>query len=342
MRDDLAPLARTWQTPSRKALTMRAAVYRRTGPAAAVLTLEDAPTPEPGPGEVRVRLRLAGVNPTDWKMRSSTEPADFQIPGQDGAGDVDAVGEGVDPGRIGERVWVWFAARGRPWGTAAQWTVVPSRQAVQLPDKVSYEQGASLGIPAMTAWHCLHVDGAIDGRPVLVAGGAGAVGNAAVALAHRGGARVVATASTPEKAALAESAGADLVVDYRAPDAAERIRAFAPEGVDRVVEVALGANLELDLAVVAPHAVVATYADDRVTDLPVRRLMVNNTMLRFVLVYGVADADLDAAVAGVSAALADGALPALPVARYPLDRVAEAHDAVQAGTFGRVLLDLDA
>jgi NADPH2:quinone reductase len=321
---------------------MRAAVYRRPGPAAEVLTVEDVPTPEPGPGEVRVRLRVAGINPTDWKMRTSTQPADFQIPGQDGAGEIDAVGEGVDPGRVGDRVWVWFAARGRPWGTAAQWTVVPDRQAVHLPDEVSYEQGASLGIPAMTAWHCLHADGSVAGRSVLVAGGAGAVGNAAVALARRAGARVVATTSTPEKAALAESAGADLVVDYRAADAADRIRGFAPAGVERVVEVALGANLELDLAVVAPHAVVSTYADDQLADLPVRRLMVANTVLRFVLVYGVADADLDAAVAGVSAALADGALPALPVVHYPLAQVAEAHDTVQRGAFGRVVLDLDA
>lgn len=318
---------------------MLAAVYRTTG-GPDVLSVEQVPTPEPGPGEVRVRLRVAGVNPTDWKMRTSAQPVEFQVPGQDGAGEVDAVGPGVDAGRVGERVWVWFAAaRGRRWGTAAQWTVVPSRQAVRLPDGVSYDVGAGLGIPAMTAWHCLFADGPLQGRHVLVAGGAGAVGNAAVALARRGGARVLATTSTEDKAELARSAGAHVVVDYRAPDAAEQVRAFAPDGVARVVEVALGANVGLDLAVLAPHGVISTYADDVLTT-PTRPLMVANATLAFVLVYGLADADLDAAVTGVSAALTAGELPSLPVTRFPLADVAAAHAAVEAATPGKVLVDL--
>lgn len=319
---------------------MLAAVYRTPG-GSDVLSVEEVETPEPGPGEVRVRLRVAGVNPTDWKSRTTTAPAaGFQVPGQDGAGEVDAVGPGVDPDRLGERVWVWFAAaRGRRWGTAAQWTVVPARQAVPLPAGVSYDVGAGLGIPAMTAWHCLFSDGPLEGRDVLVAGGAGAVGNAAVALGSRAGARVVATASTPDKAALAQAAGAVAVVDYRAPDAAAQVRAVAPDGVSRIVEVALGANLALDLAVAAPHAVVVTYADDELRT-SVRPLMVANLTLRFVLVYGVDDADLDAAAAGVSAALAAGELPALPVTRFPLSEVAAAHDAVEGGAPGKVLLDL--
>jgi len=318
---------------------MLAAVYRSTG-GPEVLTVEDVPTPEPGPGEVRVRLRVAGVNPTDWKRRSTAEPQDFQVPGQDGAGEVDAVGEGVDPARVGERVWVWFAAApGRRWGTAAQWTVVPSRQAVRLPDETSYDMGAGLGIPAMTAWHCLFADGSLDGRTVLVAGGAGAVGNAAVSLARRDGATVVATASTPDKASLATSAGAHAVVDYRAVDAAERVRAAAPDGVARIVEVALGANLALDLAVLAPRGVVSTYADDELRT-STRPLMVANVSLHFVLVYGLTDAALDAAVTGVGAALADGSLRALPTTRFALADVAAAHAAVEAGTPGKVLIDL--
>jgi NADPH2:quinone reductase len=317
-----------------------AAVYRRPG-GSDVLEVTEVDTPQPGAGEVRVRLRVAGVNPTDWKSRTRTSPDGFQVPGQDGAGEVDAVGEGVDPGRVGERVWVWFAAaRGRRWGTAAQWTVVPSRQAVRLPDGVPLDLGAGLGIPAMTAFHCLHADGPVDGRTVLVAGGAGAVGNAGVALAVRAGAHVLATASSPDKAELARAAGAHAVVDYRAPDAVEQVRRAAPDGVHRVVEVALGANLALDLAVAAPHAVVATYADDEVRAMPVRDLMVANVVLRFVLVYGVADDDLDAAVAGIRPAVADGDLPALPPLWFPLDRVAEAHDAVERGAPGKVLLDL--
>lgn len=319
---------------------MLAATYRSTG-ASDVLTIEEIPTPEPGPGEVRVRLRVAGVNPTDWKIRSTTAPAAaFQIPGQDGAGEIDAVGQGVDAGRLGERVWVWFAAaRGRQWGSAAQWTVVPERQAVPLPDDVSFDIGAGLGVPAVTAWHCLFADGPLSGRAVLVAGGAGAVGNAAVALGRRSGARVVATASTPAKAELARAAGAHAVVDYRAADAAEQVRAAAPDGIARIVEVALGANLALDLAVVAPRAVVSTYADDEL-HTSVRPLMVANLTLQFVFLYGVADAALDAAVAGVSEALAAGDLPGLPTTRFPLADIAAAHDAVQAGTPGKVLVDL--
>jgi len=187
-----------------------AAVYRSPGPAD-VLSVEQLDAPRPGPGEVRVRLRVAGINPTDGKLRLRTQPDGLQVPGQDGAGDVVEVGEGVDPARVGQRVWVWFAAaRGRTWGTCAQETVVPARQAVPLPDGVSYDLGAGLGIPAMTAWHCLYADGPLDGRTVLVAGGGGAVGNAAVALARRGGARVVTTTS-PAKAHLADAAGAHVV-----------------------------------------------------------------------------------------------------------------------------------
>lgn len=317
---------------------MRAALYRTSG-GSDVLGVEEVDTPSPGPGEVRVRLRVAGVNPTDWKRRSSTEPEDFQIPGQDGAGDIDAVGAGVDPARVGERVWVWFAARpGRRYGSAAQHTVVPSSQAVTLPDEVSYDAGAGFGVPAMTAWHCLYADGPIAGRTVLVAGGAGAVGHATVALARRGGARVIATASGPDKAARATAAGAHAVVNYRAGDAADQVRVLVPDGVDRIVEVALGANLELDLAVLAPLGTIVTYADDRLAELPIRRLMTANATLRFVLIYGVGDADLAAAAAGVAAAAAQ--LPTLPVTRFPLAEAAAAHDAVQQGTPGKVLLDI--
>lgn len=319
---------------------MLAALYRTPG-SSSVLSVEDVPVPEPGPGEVRVRLRVAGVNPTDWKSRSTAALAGpFQVPGQDGAGDVDAVGRGVDPGRVGERVWVWFAAaNGRPWGTLAQWTVVPAHQAVRLPDDASYDLGAGLGIPAMTAWHCLFWDGDLRGQTVVVAGGAGAVGNAAVSLAAHAGARVVSTASTAQKAALARAAGAHAVVDYRAPDAAERIRAEAPAGVHRVVEVALGANLELDLAVVRPHATIAVYADDELRTR-IRPLMVANLTVRFMLVYGLPREALDAAVRGVGEALRGGVLRPLPATRFALRDAAAAHDAVESGTPGKVLVDL--
>jgi NADPH2:quinone reductase len=322
---------------------MRAAVYRRRGPAAEVLAVEEIDTPQPRPGEVRVRIAVSGVNPTDWKSRSGPGEVahGFQVPNQDGVGVIDAVGPGVDAARVGRRVWVYFAARQRQYGTAAEYTVVPAEQAVPLPDGVDPDLAASLGIPAMTAHRCLFADGPVDGRTVLVAGGAGAVGHFAVQLARDAGATVVTTVSSDEKAALAEAAGAHHVVNYRRGDAAEAIRAVAPDGVDRIVEVALATNLALDLAVAAPNAAVATYADEpTMPALPVRELMVRNLVLRFVLIYTVPPAALRQAVTDITAALRRGALTGLPTRRYPLAEIAAAHDAVEAGAVGKVLVDL--
>jgi NADPH2:quinone reductase len=320
---------------------MKAAVYRSTGPARDVLRVEEVDTPKPGPGEVLVRVRASGVNPTDFKSRAgaTARPVDgLQIPDQDGAGVIEAVGDGVDPARTGERVWVWFAAFGQPWGTAAEYTVVPSRQAVPLPASASFELGASLGVPAMTAHCALFADGPVSGKTVLVAGGAGAVGHYAIELAKRAGAKVVTTVSNPEKGALAAKAGADLVVNYREKGAIERIKAFAPV-VDRVIEVALGPNLELDLAVSGPETVVVTYAADGADPvLPVRACMTANVTLRFLLIYGVPDAALDAAVTDITAALAAGALTELPVHRFPLDEIVAAHEAAENGAVGKVVV----
>jgi len=316
-----------------------AALYRSAGPSS-VLSVEQVDPPPVGPGEVRVRMRVAAVNPTDYKSRLRTVAEPFQVPGHDGAGEVVEVGEGVDPQRVGERVWVWFAAaRGRRWGTAAQQTVVPARQAVALPDSASDELAAGLGIPAMTAWYCLFADGPLDGRTVLVAGGAGAVGSAAVALARRAGARVIATASSG-KLEQARAYGAHVALDRTSADLAEQVRAAAPDGVDRIVELALGANLALDLAVLKPRSTVSTYADDALPDLPVRELMVANTRLAFVLVYGLTDDELDAAAGDVRAAVADGSLRAQPPVRFPLEQIAKAHDLIEAGPPGKVLIDL--
>ena len=331
---------------------MKAALFDRYGPAREVLRVEDIERPEPGPGEVRVKVEASGVNPTDWKSRSGATPRPidgFQIPHHDGAGVIDAVGPGVDQSRIGQRVWTWLAAANRRWGTAAQWTVVPEHQAVPLPAGVSAELGASLGVPAMTAHRCLFADGAVDGKTVLIAGGAGAVGHFAIELAKHAGARVVTTVSGPEKAKLAADAGADLVVNYREPGAADQIRRFASEGsegkeggkggVDRVIELALGANLQLDLDVIAPHAQIVTYAaEPQDPVLPVRACMTANVLLRFVLLYGVPRPALEQAAQDITAALADGALTELPVTRFPLAEIAAAHEAVEAGTPGKVLV----
>jgi NADPH2:quinone reductase len=320
---------------------MLAAHYTAPGESG-VLAVGDVETPEPGPGEVRVRVAVAGVNPTDWKSRAGADvPFAFQVPGQDGAGVIDAVGSEVDASRVGQRVWVYFAAWQRRWGTAAQLCVVPAEQAVPLPRETSFELGASLGIPALTAYHCLRADGPIFGHDVLVAGGAGAVGHAAIELAKWSGARVIATVSGDAKADLARAAGADVVVNYRDADAAEQIRAAAPDGVSRIVELALGPNFELDLAVAAPFAVVSTYAADVPSaNVPIRALMTPNLVLRFVHVYTIPRPALRAAVDGVSQAVAVGALTPLPVHRFALEDAASAHDAVEGGAVGKVVIEL--
>ncbi|MBO0832745.1 MAG: NADPH:quinone reductase [Actinobacteria bacterium] len=322
---------------------MKAARYDTYGSAADTLRVAEIDRPEPGPGQVRVRMQLSGVNPTDWKSRSGATPRPiegFQVPHHDGAGVIDAVGPGVDAGRVGQRVWTWMAAAGNQWGTAAQWSVLPARQAVPLPDSASAELGASLGVPAMTAHRALFADGPVEGKNVLVAGGAGAVGHYAIELAKFGGARVAATVSGPAKADLARKAGADLVVNYRDGDAADQLRAFAPQ-MDRIVEVALGANLDLDLAVSGPRTYIVDYAAEPADPvLPVRRCMNANVTIRFILLYGIPAEAAEQAVAEVSRAVAARALTELPVTRFGLDQIAAAHDAVEAGAVGKVVVEL--
>lgn len=322
---------------------MRAAIYRTTGDTS-VLSVEEIETPEPGPGEVRVRIACSGVNPTDWKIRSGMTggaPQGFQVPHHDGAGVVDALGEGVDDRTVGQRVWTHLAAFSNTWGTAAEYCVLPAARTRPIPEGASDELGASLGVPAVTAAHCLGGrPDQLKGATVLVAGGAGAVGHFAIELATHAGARVVATASSQEKRDLAREAGADLVVDYRSASAAQEITAFTPS-VDRVVEVALGANLDLDLAVSRAGTEIVTYANEA-TDptLPTRRLMGTNAVLRFVLLYGVPAGELGLAVDWVQRALGDGALTALPLHRFPLEETAAAQDAVEHGAVGKVLVTL--
>ncbi|MEZ0064684.1 NADPH2:quinone reductase [Streptacidiphilus sp. MAP12-20] len=336
---------------------MKAIVYERSG-GSDVLSLIDRPLPTPGVGEVRVKVAFSGVNPTDWKARSGSGlgAGAQQVPNQDGSGVVDAVGEGVAPGRVGERVWIWEAAWQRPDGTAQEYVVLPARQAVPLSDHASLELGASLGIPAMTAHRALTLGeggpaqlapGALAGRTVLVAGGAGAVGNAAIQLARWAGAKVITTVSSPAKAKLAEAAGAHHVVDYRAQDATAAIREPAPQGVDLIVEVAPTANRELDLAVLATGGTVAFYADGSGAEVavPVRDSMIRNLRWLGILVYTIPDAAKRAAVAAIQDAVAAGALrggeeAGLPWHVHPLARTAEAHDAVQNGAVGKVLIEL--
>ena len=339
---------------------MRAITYSETGDPD-VLTLVDEAVPEPGPGEVRVRVHRSGVNPTDWKSRRGTGPGSVvdppQVPNQDGSGVVDAVGQGVEAALTGLRVWVWEAAHLRPaGGTAQDYAVVPSRHVVLLPDVASYDLGASLGVPFLTAHRCLTVTedgptrlgpGTLQGRTVLVAGGAGAVGNAAIQLARWSDATVITTVSSPEKANLAARAGADHVIDYRQQDVAAETRAIAPHGVNTIVEVSPAVNAAIDAEVLARHGSVAVYATDggSAMELPVRPSMVPNVRWQFVLVYNAPEAWRAHAIDDVSAAVLDGAVrvgeeAGLPLHHYPLEQAAQAHAAVENAAVGKVLIDV--
>jgi NADPH:quinone reductase len=335
---------------------MRAISYSRPG-GPDVLELTDRPIPEPGPGEVRVRVAFSGVNPTDWKSRTNADPGpDGKVPNQDGSGTVDAVGQGVDPVLIGERVWIWEAAYGRAWGTAAEYTVVPARQTVLLGAAPSFELGAALGVPFVTAHRCLTVaeslpdrigPGTLNGHTVLVQGGAGAVGNAAIQLARWADATVIATVSTPEKAQLAAAAGADHVINYRQEDVVTEVRKITPKGVDSIVEVSAAVNAGVDAQVIGLHGAVAMYADDGGAEVtvPVRLQMNANARWQFVLIYTEPARAKEIGVEDVNAAVLDGAIrvgreAGLPLHVFPLDQTAQAHRAVQDGAVGKVLIDV--
>jgi NADPH:quinone reductase len=326
---------------------VKAAIYRRTGSARDVLEVVDLPLPQPQAGEVRVRLATAGVNPTDVKSRSGFRGRalafDHQVPGHDGAGVIDAVGDGVDPSRVGQRVWVYHAALGRPAGTAAEAVTVPAEQAVPLPPHIDFAQAAGIGIPFMTAHRCLFADGDLDGESVLVAGGGGAVGNAAIQLAKSAGARVAATVSTDAKAELAHAAGAHLVVRRDADDAVAQIRSLAPSGVRRVVEVALGPNVALDLAVAARNAAIAVFGTEpSPAELPIHELVAKSVTLRFVLVYLTPPHAIARALSAIGDALEAGALMPLPTREFVLDDIVAAHEAVERGAVGKVVVRIDA
>lgn len=338
---------------------MRAIVYSNPGPSS-VLFEADRPIPEPGAGEVRVRVEVSGVNPTDWKSRAGggrPGPAfDEVVPNQDGAGVVDAVGSGVDELKVGDRVWIYLAQHERPTGTAQEFTTVPAERAVRLPDGIGMDVAASLGVPAMTAHRALTIHesgpdrlspGALRGRTVLVAGGAGAVGHAAIQLAVWAGATVLATVSSDEKASLARAAGAHHVLRYTDDDIAEQIERLAPDGVDQIVEVSLAANAALDLRVLANHGSIAFYADNGGDEaqLSVRLAFAKNARLQGLLMYTVGDDALAAAASDITEALRDGALPVgesagLPLVWFGLGETAAAHDAVEQGAVGKVLIEV--
>ena len=334
---------------------MRAAVFEEPGPAA-VLRIVERETPSAGAGEVRVRIVLSAVNPTDTGTRAGRGVPDGvsppRVPNQDGAGVVDAVGEGVTGLEPGDRVWVWDAGYGRANGTAQEYVVLPRRQVVRMNDDVPFEIGAALGIPALTAHRCLTLasdgparlaPGALAGRTVLVAGGAGAVGNAAIQLAKWAGATVLATVSSKEKADLAAAAGADAVINYREEDLAARVKELAPGGAHVIVEVSTE-NLRADLSAVAPGGNIGIYVGGEVT-IPSFKAMLKNVSLDFVLTYTTTTEEKDNAVAAVAEAVNTGAFrvgeeAGLPILRYPFERVADAHEAVEQHAVGKVVIEV--
>jgi NADPH:quinone reductase len=340
---------------------MRAITYTRPGDPS-VLELVERPISEPAAGEVRIRVLVSGVNPTDWKSRSGTTggaPAEPTVPNHDAAGVVDKLGAGVVGFSVGDRVWVTLAGDGRPAsGTAQEYTVVPAGRVFRLPDVADFELGASVGIPGATAHRALTVaeDGparlqadALTGRVVLVAGGAGAVGNAAIQLARWAGATVVATVSGGMKGKLAAAAGAHHIFNYKESDAAARIRDVAPDGIDVIVEVAAGANAELDQAVLRPRGTISIYANDGGApfNLDVRRNMGLNSRYQFVLLYTVGWKLITAAAADINQAIEDGAFrvgehAGLPLHHFSLEDAADAHAAVERGAVGKVLISVGA
>jgi NADPH2:quinone reductase len=325
---------------------MRAISYDRQGPAADVLTLGDLPCPAPQEGEVLVRIHVSGINPTDVKARtgfSSAMPYERIIPHQDGAGVIEAVGAGVSPTRIGERVWIFEAQSGRPAGTAAEFVAVPSDNAVLLPESASYEIGASLGIPALTAHRCLFADGDLKGRSVLVHGGAGVVGAAAIHLAKWAGAWVAATVLDPVQGVVAREAGADLVLNLHEDDVAGRImEATAGVGVDRIVDVDLVANLTLDLACLAKGGVISAYAMRNAGDeraIPLLQAMIAGAVFRFVYIYTVPMLAKLSAIEDITSCLEAGLYRPKIGLIVPLERTADAHLALEQRTvIGKVLV----
>ena len=326
---------------------MRAVWYERPGAAPTVLTVGEMPTPAAGPGEVRVRLQASGVNPADVGRRAGSYRAvEFPrvIPNSDGAGIIDQIGDGVTRFSLGQRVWLFNGQRnGRAFGTAAEYITLADHLVTPLPDDLSFAAGATLGIPCMTAWCSLFGDGPITGQTVLVTGGAGAVGHYAVQLAKWGGARVIATVSSPAKDMEARRAGADLVINYRTEDVAARVMEFTERrGVDRVVDVDFGGNIATTLKIMAFNSTIAVYATNgnRTPVIPMRDLMEKCIALRALVLYALPPPLLAAAQADISKWLAAGPRIHNIAAQFALADTAQAHLAVEKGDkLGTVIVD---
>lgn len=324
---------------------MKAVWYERNGPAHEVLQFGDMPDPEPAPGEVRVRLCASGVNPSDWKTRSGSRPMQFArvIPHSDGAGMIDRIGPGVDPGRLGERVWTWNGQWKRAFGTAAELIALASQQAVKLPDEVSFEVGACLGIPALTAHRAVTIDGAPAGQSVLVTGGAGAVGFYAIQFAKLlGAAQVLATVSSQEKADCALAAGADAIIFYRTESVVDRVKSLTSgRGVDRVVEVDLAGNASILPHILARNGLCVAYGSNaRQASFEFGPMIMSGAAVRFFVVYELTDSARNKAIADLLLWLERNQIQHHLAAVLPLSRTAEAHEWLEQGrAIGNVIVE---
>jgi NADPH:quinone reductase-like Zn-dependent oxidoreductase len=329
---------------------MQAAWFEKFGAARDVLVVGERPTPVAGPGEVRVHLRTSGVNPSDVKKRAGSFPnlldGGYVIPNSDGAGVIESVGEGVDPGRIGEKVWVYQAQFGRRFGTAAQYVAIDSARAVKLPIEAGFDVGACAGIPIMTAHRCVHADGPVAGQTILVTGGAGRVGHYAIQWARMAGAKVIASASNARDEAVCREAGAKHVFNHREPGWGERVKALnGGMPVDRVIDVEFGANLPEVLNCIRAGGVIATYSSTQVKEppLPFFRMMYLDLTVRFVIVYSMPEPAKRHAIADITQAFTHGMLLHRIAERVPLAEIAHANELVeQGGSNGCVVVTIDA
>ena len=316
---------------------MKAAYYESIGPAAEVIRVGERPTPQPAAGEVRIRVHTSGVNPSDVKSRAGSRGAltyPYVIPHSDGAGVIESVGSTVDPARVGERVWLWNAAWRRQFGSCAELLCLPSEQAVPLPANTGFDAGACLGIPAMTACHAALGDGPLDGKTVLVTGGAGAVGHYAIQFARWSGARVLATVSGAAKAQSAKAAGAHEVINYREQDVVAQVKErTAGAGVDRIIEVEFGGNLAVSNQVLKTGGTIAAYGSAAVPtpQLPFYPMMFNHSTVQMLLVYLLSASQRQRACSLINEALVAGVLQHQIGERYALAETARAHLAVESG-----------
>jgi NADPH2:quinone reductase len=314
---------------------MRAAFYEKNGPAREVLKVGEVPTPEPGPGEVRVRIAFSGVNPSDVKARSGSRKITVPklIPHSDAGGVIDRVGDGVPQARIGERVWTWNGQWKRPFGTCAEYIVLPQALAVPLPAHVSFEAGACLGIPAMTASHAVEVAQAKPGTTVLISGGAGAVSHYAIQFAKVRGATVITTVSSDEKAKVAKEAGADHVVDYKRENVGERVKALTDQlGVDAIVELDFAVNAKLLPDVLRPRGRVVIYGNSKpIAEVPTMFCLMGQITLQSVFIYELNEQERTRTINEIQWLLETKQLKHNIAQTFKLDDIAAAHEAVESG-----------